>query len=209
MSHYLAELVQVLSERKLQAYAQQSAGRIALIEARLEKLSRLYQFEVVTKACISLWRPAARGLEILAFRHPLAGSQLVKGTHEVAETIQQTALRELNEEAGLSLDQLQPSLGSIHLLLPTNAQQIESLELQTWHLFLEPAPADLADQWSHLASGSPQEEGLNFDFFWQDLGSAAENKDFAPIFQGVMQRFQQHLAPSLPETDDLEMEPLA
>lgn len=212
MSHYLHELVQVLTERKLQAYAQQSSRRVELIEARLEKLRLLYQFKAVTKACVSLWRPAADGIEILAFKHPLAGSQLVKGTQDPGELIEATALREFQEESGLQLQQLGPSLGSIHLLLPGGAHQTEPLELQTWHLFLEPAPVDLpglAEQWLHQASGSPEEDGLSFDFFWQRLDKARQNTDFAMIFQMAMQLFKQHVEPALTEPDALEMEPLA
>ncbi len=209
MTHYLHELVQVLSERKLQAYAQQSSRRIELIEVRLEKLRALYQFKAVSKACVSLWRPASEGIEILAFKHPLAGSQLVKGTHEIGEDIQQTAVRELQEESGLVLDQISPALGSIHLLLPGGAHQTEPLELQTWHLFLEPAPANLPSHWLHQASGSPEEDGLSFDFFWQRLDSARQNPDFAMIFQLAMQAFQQYLEPATPESSELEMEPLA
>jgi len=204
MSHYLYELVQVLSERKTEAYVQQSAGRIALIETRLEKLRSLYQFQAVTKACVSLWRHGDRGIEILAFKHPLAGSQLVKGTHEASEEILQTALRELQEESGLRYDKLAPALGSIHYLLPGNDDQTEPLELQTWHLFLEPAPAGLPSHWFHQATGSPEEEGLHFEFFWQPLDEASQNSDFAPIFQLAIQNFAHTLAQQVDRT----LEPL-
>jgi 8-oxo-dGTP pyrophosphatase MutT (NUDIX family) len=52
-----------------------------------------------SKACAIVIRaPAA--IEVLAFEHPLAGLQLVKGTIEAGETPQQAAVRELREEAG-------------------------------------------------------------------------------------------------------------
>ena len=53
------------------------------------------------KACpVVLLRTPGR-IEILAFRHPIAGCQLVKGTIEAGETIQTAAERELLEESGI------------------------------------------------------------------------------------------------------------
>ena len=40
-------------------------------------------------------------LEILAFRHPQAGTQLVKGTLENLEKAEDATLRELAEESGI------------------------------------------------------------------------------------------------------------
>ncbi|WP_410001350.1 NUDIX domain-containing protein [Rhizobium leguminosarum] len=42
-----------------------------------------------------------QGLEILAFTHPSAGNQFVKGTVEEGERPQDAAARELREESGL------------------------------------------------------------------------------------------------------------
>ncbi len=54
------------------------------------------------KACPVVLRGAAAGrVDVLVFRHPLAGTQLVKGTIEAAEVIQRAAERELLEESGL------------------------------------------------------------------------------------------------------------
>jgi 8-oxo-dGTP pyrophosphatase MutT (NUDIX family) len=53
------------------------------------------------KACPVILRRTAARIEVLAFRHPLAGYQLVKGTIEPAETIQDAAERELLEESGI------------------------------------------------------------------------------------------------------------
>ncbi len=41
-------------------------------------------------------------IKILLFRHPLAGTQRVKGTIENGETPGAAALRELEEESGIS-----------------------------------------------------------------------------------------------------------
>jgi 8-oxo-dGTP pyrophosphatase MutT (NUDIX family) len=52
-----------------------------------------------SKACAVVIR-SPDAIEVLAFEHPLAGFQLVKGTIEGGETPQQAAVRELREEAG-------------------------------------------------------------------------------------------------------------
>lgn len=56
------------------------------------------------KALTKVWPCVLRyqaGWQILAFTHPLAGRQLVKGTLESGESLEQGALRELFEESGL------------------------------------------------------------------------------------------------------------
>ncbi|WP_272972120.1 NUDIX domain-containing protein [Comamonas terrigena] len=50
-------------------------------------------------------------IEILAFEHPLAGLQLVKGTIEPGETSAAAALRELREESGLHASHVATDLG--------------------------------------------------------------------------------------------------
>lgn len=56
----------------------------------------------VDKVCPVVLRQGNEGTEILVFRHPLAGVQLVKGTREAGESIAQAALRELAEESGIT-----------------------------------------------------------------------------------------------------------
>jgi ADP-ribose pyrophosphatase YjhB (NUDIX family) len=53
------------------------------------------------KACPVVFRKKAGLMEILAFRHPIAGYQLVKGTININEGIEQAAERELLEESVL------------------------------------------------------------------------------------------------------------
>ena len=49
------------------------------------------------KVCPYVLRGAGDRLEVLAFRHPLAGCQLVKGSLEPGERVVVGALRELAE----------------------------------------------------------------------------------------------------------------
>jgi 8-oxo-dGTP pyrophosphatase MutT (NUDIX family) len=53
------------------------------------------------KACPVVLRRNQDRFEILAFRHPIAGCQLVKGSIEPEEDVGQAALRELCEESGV------------------------------------------------------------------------------------------------------------
>lgn len=54
----------------------------------------------VDKACPVVLR-RSETLEILAFEHPLAGLQLVKGSVESGESTEVASARELVEEAGI------------------------------------------------------------------------------------------------------------
>ena len=60
-------------------------------------------------------------LEILVFRHPLAGIQLVKGTIEQDEPYEQVAVRELFEESGLIAQTNPKFLGNT--ILKSNQQE--------------------------------------------------------------------------------------
>lgn len=62
------------------------------------------------KACPVVIRGQG-AIEILAFEHPLAGLQLVKGTIESGESSRAAALRELREESGLSASNVSADLG--------------------------------------------------------------------------------------------------
>ena len=57
--------------------------------------------DLVEKVCPYVLRGSGAKREILSFRHPLVGWQLVKGTREPGESVEEGALRELVEEAGV------------------------------------------------------------------------------------------------------------
>lgn len=55
------------------------------------------------KVCPVVTQDSDSGNQLLLFRHPLAGIQLVKGTLEVDDSsVRAAALRKLAEEAGIS-----------------------------------------------------------------------------------------------------------
>lgn len=107
-----------------------------------------------TKACPIVLRDA-NALEVLAFQHPLAGLQLVKGGMERGETPQQAAERELREEAGLE--------GRALLDLGMWASGHEG---QVWSLQLCGVTSPLPERWTHRA---PDDGGHEFRFFWHPL----------------------------------------
>ncbi len=134
--------------------------------------------KVVHKACACVVRQG----EILAFRHPLAGNQIVKGTIEAGEDPLKAVLRELEEESGL-VHTAAEWIGELEHLI----QRAESLtEKQIWQLYVIPAPAECQEYWEHLAIGSPAEEGLLFSFYWQKLSGPFQ--DFHPVFVRVIEQ---------------------
>ena len=99
-----------------------------------------------------------RGRRVLAFRHPLAGLQLVKGRLEPGERPAHAALRELREESGIRGRQAR-LIGKRRDLVPG----------QTWYLF-RIAARTRAARWTHHA---PDDGGHAFRFFWHPLAARA------------------------------------
>lgn len=108
-------------------------------------------------------------VEVLAFRHPLAGNQLVKGTIEPDETAEAGALRELAEESGISNGRASGRFGS------------DTIGGTVWH-FVRVAVADLPDAWSFRTG---DDGGHDFAFFWHPL-SGAEGADWHPDFRRAL-----------------------
>lgn len=103
----------------------------------------------VAKACPVVLQSGA----VLAFRHPRAGCQLVKGGIERGETPGAAAARELREEAGTALRPDRP-LGAARI-----APRV------AWHLVLMRA-GPLPRQWQHWCA---DDGGHRLRFFWQPL----------------------------------------
>ncbi len=100
-------------------------------------------------------RPGTR--EILAFAHPLAGLQLVKGTIEHGEGAHGAATRELREEAGL------------RIVWPTRLLCDARIGAQHWS-FVQCESLPLPHQWTHWCS---DDGGHLFRFFWHPLDTHA------------------------------------
>jgi len=122
---------------------------------------------VVAKACPVVLRTIGETAEVLVFRHPLAGMQLVKGTVEPGETAATAALRELVEEAGIAARVVGP-LGS----------SSEIADGQLWHFFQCEADV-LPESWVHHAE---DDGGHDFAFSWWPLPRAPDATSWHPVF---------------------------
>ena len=109
----------------------------------------------MNKACPIVLRGYEDNLQLLAFSHPYAGNQLVKGTIEVNESLENACIRELYEESGVIA---KPSrfLGAWN----------SGYENQQWGLYLMASESGLPSHWEHYTS---DDSGLIFKFFWQPL----------------------------------------
>ncbi len=117
-------------------------------------------------------RHQKHGLEILAFRHPLAGIQLVKGTIEQEEKYDEAAIRELFEEAGLIAEPNPKFMGNFKL----------KSNQQDWYFYLCEVNVDLAETWIHHCQ---DDGGLDFEFFWFPLNQKP-NESWHQSFQEAL-----------------------
>ncbi|MEZ4708902.1 MAG: NUDIX domain-containing protein [Caldilineaceae bacterium] len=121
------------------------------------------------KVCPVVIRIHDEQTQILAFRHPLAGSQIIKGTLEPGEKPAEGALRELAEESGIDHAVVVRKLGeySLHDIA------------QHWHIFLCRPIQPLPESWSHYTTDGG---GHTFEFFWHALNSDPDDS-WHPIFK--------------------------
>ncbi|AIC20284.1 MutT/Nudix family protein [Pseudomonas chlororaphis] len=110
----------------------------------------------IKKACPVVLR-SSETLEILAFEHPLAGLQLVKGSVEPGESTETAAARELFEEAGIQ--------GKVVRDLGAWRSPITG---QMWAFHECHVAQDLPDTWVHHTE---DDGGHEFRFFWHPLMS--------------------------------------
>lgn len=119
------------------------------------------------KACPVVIRSRDAQLEILVFRHPLAGIQLVKGTIEPGESSLKASERELREEAGISLH-------AKHQLLEWQRHPSEPV----WDICSMEAGDGLPDEWSHYCE---DDGGHILHYFWHPL-KQAPSTEWHPVF---------------------------
>jgi 8-oxo-dGTP pyrophosphatase MutT (NUDIX family) len=114
------------------------------------------------KACPVVFRdPSMR--QILAFEHPQAGLQIVKGRIEPGENARAAALRELEEEAGIDGMGIACDLGT------WNSQHKGHI----WSLQLCTFTNKLPETWVHYCE---DDGGHDFKFFWHDVNREADEK---------------------------------
>lgn len=134
----------------------------------------------ILKVCPVVVRQKAGKRELLMFKHPLAGIQIVKGTIEPQDTsYEQAAIRELSEESGLS-----------HVLGTQYLGRWESgYREHIWHfVYCEVNPQPERWTFHTLDDG-----GHDFQFFWQDLEGKAL-ADCHQVFLRAMEKIKHLLA---------------
>lgn len=141
---------------------------------------------MITKVCPILLRASARGPQVLAFEHPKAGQQLVKGTIEPNERPSRAALRELFEESGIRLRQPMQPLGM------ANIRRGKPADPPLWALY-GATVTNLPNRWNHFCE---DEGGLVFSFFWHPISLPL--KPVHSAFNDTLLAVRRRLAHGLP-----------
>ncbi|HBO0858111.1 NUDIX domain-containing protein [Pseudomonas aeruginosa] len=118
-------------------------------------------------------------LEILAFEHPLAGLQLVKGSVEPGEPTDLAAIRELKEEAGIQ-STVKRNLGEWRSIVTGHK----------WTFHECHVAQVLPDTWVHFAE---DDGGHEFRFFWHPLMSEPSEK-WHQVFKDALSFLRKTLA---------------
>ena len=126
----------------------------------------------MNKACPVVLRHNNNKLELLAFKHPTAGIQLVKGNIKKHEPLESACIRELAEESGIQA-QVVKQLG---VWEPDFKKQI-------WGLCLMHYEDILPDTWDFVTK---DDGGHIFSFFWQPLDSPL-NDNWNEVYKGAFQ----------------------
>lgn len=131
------------------------------------------------KICAVVLRQGMAGLELLVFAHPLAGTQIIKGSVEPGEPHEAAAHRELFEESGLAALSI---TGRLPPLQPCG-------EGPLWHFRLFDGTG-LPEGWTHHCS---DDGGHDFRFFWHGLDDAP-TAEWHPVFVDALRHVRTHLA---------------
>lgn len=132
------------------------------------------------KACPVLFRDSSLR-QILAFEHPEAGLQLVKGTIEAGEDPRAAALRELEEEAGISNIAIAGDLGTWN---SGHNGHVWSLQLCTYS-------PHLPESWTHHCN---DDGGHDLKFFWHEV-NAEPSSAWHPQFRRAIATIRERARP--------------
>ncbi|MCE9634819.1 MAG: NUDIX domain-containing protein [Planctomycetes bacterium] len=141
---------------------------------------------IVHKAVACVVRDFAGRRELLVFDHPLAGTQIPKGTMEAGEGVVEAALRELHEESGIASATPVSVIGTWIRRIGAGPHEDGPDEMHHWHLVLIRPDSELPDAWSHVAHGSPEEDGLVFRYRWVAVDRELP-RALHPLFADVAQ----------------------
>jgi 8-oxo-dGTP pyrophosphatase MutT (NUDIX family) len=128
------------------------------------------------KVCPVVFRDASMR-QILAFEHPRAGVQLVKGRIEPGESAKAAALRELAEESGIADTGIVQDLGTWE----------SGHNGYVWSLQLCAFPHQLPERWTHHCV---EDGGYDFRFFWHDM-SDAPGETWRPHYRRALEAIRE------------------
>jgi len=117
-------------------------------------------------------------MEVLAFKHPLAGKQIVKGTIEPNESLENACIRELAEESGLKAK-----------VLSSLSIWESGYEGQIWGFCLMKLSTGAPNEFNHFTR---DDGGHTFEFFWQPLGGEL-NSNWHSLFKGAIAHINKEL----------------
>lgn len=122
---------------------------------------------MILKVLAYITRQQSGQPQLLVFDHhglPEAGTQIPAGTVEPNEPIETALWREVEEEAGLTQNQLE---------FVAKLAEFESAEWGTIrHVFHLKVTAELPETWTRQVSGGGEDEGMLFDYYWLPLAPA-------------------------------------
>jgi 8-oxo-dGTP pyrophosphatase MutT (NUDIX family) len=135
------------------------------------------------KAVPVVLRKGASGTEVLLFKHPLAGVQLVKGTVEPGESVNEAAVRELTEESGIDGATCERDLGIWEQCPPDQIWHFRSMHVRA---------SVLPERWSHRTA---DDGGHTFEFYWHRM-DGAQPENCHPVFMAALEFLRGRLATS-------------
>ena len=119
----------------------------------------------VKKACAYITRNES---ELLVFEGPgHDGLQIPKGTIESGETPRDAVSREIVEESGLA------TFGDLQHLTTDVWTRRQSPPKRYVRSFFHASVHEQRDEWTHTVTGTGEECGVEFEFFWVDLSTDA------------------------------------
>lgn len=161
------------------AHYSATAGNPPLLQQRHQSDHLSAMINRPAKVCLAVVKRTANGPALLAFRHPLAGHQLIKGGIAQGEAISAAARRELFEESGVVGPPQFMNLGSA---------KIGTYD-QVW-TFLGCSGNGLPHKWVWRTR---DDHGHQYSFFWQPL-KVPLNHDWHSDFHAAHHAIQAGLA---------------
>jgi 8-oxo-dGTP pyrophosphatase MutT (NUDIX family) len=129
------------------------------------------------KVCPIVSRMSDGTPELLAFQHPSAGRQFVKGGINDGESPSEAALRELEEESGIVASPDPVEVGEVRI------------GSNVWHFFAVKAEG-VPDRWDYQTR---DDFGHVFSFFWHPLGKDLD-EEWHPQFHRALEVIRRSFA---------------